>query len=169
MEKKDDQILVPVATNEDVTCYFCHRPRPIFIVDNDDMILRMPERYLPPFLKSLKQDFINKKQYLKYLRISSNLIRSCECTHKICHAYCTTAFLLRTQKIFCKDCNSYFQLYVRWERIFSTEYLGTVFKLMLITFVFGAAIFLVQRLDSFLKNTNFVMEKITQMENDNVP
>ena len=35
-------------------CILCQRQRPIFLVDNDDMILRLPERFLPPFLKSLK-------------------------------------------------------------------------------------------------------------------
>jgi hypothetical protein len=25
------------------------------------MILRLPERFLPPFLKQLKQDFLNKR------------------------------------------------------------------------------------------------------------
>jgi hypothetical protein len=55
-------------------CQMCLRQRPIFLVESDDMILRLPERFLPPFLKSLKLDFLNKRQYLKYLRINSKVI-----------------------------------------------------------------------------------------------
>ena len=42
-------------------CILCQRTRPIFIVESDDMIMRMQERYLPQFLKNLKQDFLNGK------------------------------------------------------------------------------------------------------------
>ena len=42
-------------------CDLCQRPRPIFVVDTDDMIKRLPERFLSPLLKSLKKDFNNKR------------------------------------------------------------------------------------------------------------
>ena len=31
-------------------CILCERNRPVFLVDSDDQILRMQERFLPPFL-----------------------------------------------------------------------------------------------------------------------
>lgn len=77
-------------------CYLCERPRPIFLVDSDDMILRLPERFLPPFLKNLKQDFLRKKQYLKFMKISSKFIQGCSCPDKFAHSYCSTAFVLRS-------------------------------------------------------------------------
>lgn len=42
-------------------CDLCERPRPIFVVDTDDMIKRLPERFLSPLLKNLKKDFSNKR------------------------------------------------------------------------------------------------------------
>lgn len=113
-------------------CILCQRERPIFMVDSDLTILQLPERTLPPFLKSLKDDFINKRSYLKFLRISSKNIKVCECVHKTCHAYCATAFVLRSQKIYCKDCFGYFHLYVYNERIFSHEYIWGIVRLALI-------------------------------------
>ena len=128
------------------------------------MILRMPERFLPPFLKQMKQDFINKKKYLKYLRINSKFIRCCHCHYKICHAYCTTAFVLRNQKIYCKDCDGYFQLQIRLERIFNTEYLGGIIKVGLVGIFFSLLIWGVYNIDLYLKNKQYIMDKINSME-----
>lgn len=72
-------------------CDLCQRPRPIFVVDTDDMIKRLPERFLSPLLKSLKKDFNNKRQYLKFLRINAKYIKACNCEDKSLHAYCVTA------------------------------------------------------------------------------
>ena len=114
--------LVPKSIGEQVTnydrhqdelCLFCERNRPIFMVDSDDMILRMQERFLPLFLKNLKADYLAGKQYLKYLKINSKLIHVCDCDWKKIHAYCITAHVLRTKKIYCKDCYAHFYLYVK--------------------------------------------------------
>lgn len=55
-------------------CGLCERPRPVFVVDTDDMIKRLPERFLSPLLRSLRKDFNNKRQYLKFLRINARWI-----------------------------------------------------------------------------------------------
>ena len=134
-------------------CYMCQRSRPIFLVDSDDMILRLPERFLPPFLKQLKQDFLNKRQYLKFLRISSKFIQVCGCQHKVSHAYCATASVLRTQKIYCKDCFSYYSLYVKSERVFSSEYVGGMARLTTLCTVIIGAIYGIYEIDRYLKRT----------------
>ena len=134
-------------------CFMCQRSRPIFLVDSDDMILRLPERFLPPFLKQLKQDFLNKRQYLKFLRISSKFIQVCGCQHKVSHAYCATASVLRTQKIYCKDCFSYYPLYVKSERVFSSEYVGGMARLTSLCTVIIGAIYGIYEIDRYLKRT----------------
>lgn len=154
IKKSFDPVIVGVTDGEAETqeiCYFCQRPRPIFLVDQDDMILRLPERFLPPFLKNLKLDFLHKKLYLKYLRITSKLIHVCSCRHKLCHAYCATAFVLRSQKIYCKDCFAYYHLYVKSERIFSSEYLYSSMKLLTMYILFGAMIYGIAQIDNLLK------------------
>jgi hypothetical protein len=115
-------------------CILCERNRPVFLVDSDDQILRMQERFLPPFLKNLKQDYLNNKLYIKYLKITSKLINVCDCEWKKCHSYCATAFVLRTQKIYCRDCYTYFYLYVKSSRLFTGELLTDI-VLYLIRFV----------------------------------
>ena len=101
-------------------CDLCERPRPIFVVDTDDMIKRLPERFLSPLLKNLKKDFNNKRQYLKFLRINAKYIKACNCEEKQHHAYCITAQVVRTQKNYCKDCGAYYHLYVKSEKLCST-------------------------------------------------
>jgi hypothetical protein len=101
-------------------CDLCERPRPIFVVDTDDMIKRLPERFLSPLLKNLKKDFNNKRQYLKFLRINAKYIKACNCEDKKHHAYCITAQVVRTQKIYCKDCGAYYHLYVKSEKLCSS-------------------------------------------------
>ena len=133
-------------------CILCERNRPVFLVDSDDQILRMQERFLPPFLKNLKQDFVSNKQYLKYLKITSKLISVCDCEWKKCHSYCATAFVLRTQKIYCRDCYTYFYLYVKSQRLFTGELLTDIaFYLIrfivIIGFIYGTYV-----LDNYLKN-----------------
>ena len=46
---------------EEKICDLCQRHRPVFIAETDDMIRRLPERFLSPLLKSLKKDFNNKR------------------------------------------------------------------------------------------------------------
>ena len=48
--------LLEIEKQESI-CDLCARNRPIFVVDTDDMIKRMPERHLSPLLKNLKSDF----------------------------------------------------------------------------------------------------------------
>lgn len=47
-----------VATDEDIVCDLCQRPRPIFFVDGGNSVIRLQDKYLPEFLKQLKQDYI---------------------------------------------------------------------------------------------------------------
>lgn len=70
---------------EEEQCYLCERHRPVFVAETDDMIKRLPERFLSGFLKSLKKDFIEKRQYLKFLRISVKFIKACKCENKETH------------------------------------------------------------------------------------
>lgn len=104
---------------EEKICSLCARNRPVFVVDTDNMIKRMPERHLSPLLKNIKKDFNNKRQYLKFLRIKVNFIHPCMCENKYVHSYCQTASVVRTQKIYCKDCGSYYHLYVKSEKLCS--------------------------------------------------
>ena len=112
--------------NQGDICNFCQRSRPIFCVDTDDMILRLPEKFLPPFLKQMKSDYLSKSAYLKFLRINSKMIEVCPspCSNSMAHAYCATAFVLQKQQIYCGNCFDYFHLYVKSERVFSSEYMG---------------------------------------------
>lgn len=66
------------------------------MVETDDMIKRLPERFLSPLLKSMKKDFTNKRKYLNYLRISAKYIKPCKCEGKSFHAYCVTAQVVRS-------------------------------------------------------------------------
>lgn len=63
----------------DGNCTLCERVIPVFVVGDDNVIMRLREKYLPPFLKRLKQAYVENERYLKYLRINSKLIRACNC------------------------------------------------------------------------------------------
>lgn len=85
------------------------------------------------------------------MKISSKFIQICSCSHKLCHAYCTTAFVLRNQKIFCRDCYSYFRLYVKSERVISSEYIGSIIRLFLLFLIAGCIIYGLYEVDNILK------------------
>ena len=141
----------------------CEKTRPVFIVESDDMILRLPDKFLPPFLKDLKRDYIQKRQYLKFLRISSKIIQICKCEEKKSHAYCCTAYVMRTQKIYCKDCYSYYHLYVKSEKLFSSEYLGGLMRLLMMLFAIAGVIYGVYEIDHYLK-----LEYTRELINDKI-
>ena len=86
--------------------------------DGTDEIKRLPGRFLSPMLKNLKEDFLKKRLYLKYLKISTKFINACNCEKEI-HSYCVTAQVVRNQRIFCKDCGAYYHLYVKSEKLCS--------------------------------------------------
>lgn len=60
-EKKIFEDKVNVGQEEEKICPLCARNRPVFVVDSDNMIKRMPERHLSPLLKNIKKDFNNKR------------------------------------------------------------------------------------------------------------
>ena len=119
-EQRDKEIEENRNKEEQTQCDLCQRPRPIFVAETDDMIKRLPERFLSPLLKMLKKDFNNKRQYLKFLRISVKYIKACNCDNKNTHQYCLTAQVVRSQKIYCKDCGAYYHLYVKSEKLCSS-------------------------------------------------
>jgi hypothetical protein len=96
IEKKEFINEMEKINEDEKVCDLCQRPRPIFVVEADDMIKRLPERFLSPLLKSLKKDFKNKRMYLKYLRINAKYIKACNCENKVHHAYCMTAEVVRS-------------------------------------------------------------------------
>jgi len=79
------------------------------------------------------------------------MIRVCNCLNKNCHAYCATANVLRTQKIFCRDCQSYYRLHAQGEKLFKSEYISVNLYLLLFYAVFVAMIYGIKVLDSYLK------------------
>ena len=62
--KQISETMIGHNYDQNVTCELCDRQMPVFVVENDNMILRMPEQYMPKFLKVMKQDFLNKCKYL---------------------------------------------------------------------------------------------------------
>ena len=74
------------------------------------------------------------------------------------HAYCATASVLRTQKIYCKDCFSYYPLYVKSERVFSSEYVGGMARLTSLCTVIIGAIYGIYEIDRYLKKTQLRTE-----------
>lgn len=93
----------------------------------------------------------------------------CMCSHKTGHAYCVTAQVLRSQKIYCKECLSYFCLYVRQERIFSSEYLGGMFRLLVVFVMFSGVIYGVYFVDKYLKNLDYIQNEAKRMEAEGQP
>lgn len=78
MVEKDEKETKWIKLNElnkENECGLCQRSMPIFVEDSDNLILRLPERFLPPFLLALKQEYLAKKKYLRVLRINSKIIK----------------------------------------------------------------------------------------------
>lgn len=82
--------IVEVDDSSGVLCKLCNKELPILFFKNEDLIKRMPERNMTPFLLGMKGDLFNKAPYLKYLKVSSKFIRPCNCKSPV-HIYCITA------------------------------------------------------------------------------
>jgi hypothetical protein len=77
-----------VADNfdEQCICELCKRAQPIFISpQGENPIMRMQEKFLPPFLVSLKTDSIKNRDYFRFLKINSKLILACKCPERYVH------------------------------------------------------------------------------------
>ena len=136
----------------DGNCTLCERVIPIFVVGDDNVIMRLREKYLPPFLKRLKQAYLENERYLKYLRINSKLIRACDCEQQICHSYCITALMLMQKKIYCPHCGHYYLLYLKSEKLISSELIENMAKQLLIYLILAMAIYGVYLLDIYMKD-----------------
>ena len=79
------------------------------------------------------------------------MINTCDCEEKRAHAYCATAFVLRTQKIYCNDCYLYYNLYVKSQRLFNQELMGDISKYLIFFCFFTGAIYGIYVIDRYLK------------------
>jgi len=91
--------------------------------------------------------------YLKFIKVSSKFIQICDCSHKMCHTYCVTAFVLRKQQIYCQDCLHFYRLYVRSERIFSVMYTSRLVNIVALFMFYGLAIWGLYEIDYYLKRS----------------
>ena len=56
-------------------------------------------------MKSLAADInSHKAEYLKKLHFSQRFVNPCSCEKFEVHAYCMTAQIIKSKKIFCGDC-----------------------------------------------------------------
>ena len=134
----------------------CQRSIPVFVQSqsdggNDNVIMRLQEKYLPPFLQNLKKAYVQGEGYLKYLHVNSKSIRVCSCEWKMCHSYCVTAFVLMKHKIYCSDCNQYFRLYVQSDKLINAELVYNMMKLGLYYAFLSLIIYGVWYLDIHMK------------------
>ena len=68
----------------------------------------------------MKQDLRKKAPYLQFLRAKQSFIQPCGCDKKV-HAYCITAQIIKRQKINCSECDSYYKLYTKKEKLCSGQ------------------------------------------------
>ena len=83
-----------------MVCKLCAKESPILFFKNEEIIKRMPERLMTPFLLSMKADLLNKAPYIKYLKASSKFTKPCNCKNPV-HTYCITAEVFRNARVNC--------------------------------------------------------------------
>lgn len=103
-----------IDDNSGLLCELCNKELPVLFYKNEDLVKRMPDHTLNPFLKAVKNDLFNNEQYLKYLRVSSKFIRPCLCKKPV-HTYCITAQVIRSGCVCCKVCKQQYKLFVKEE------------------------------------------------------
>lgn len=103
------------------------------------------------------------------MKITSKLISVCDCEWKKCHSYCATAFVLRTQKIYCKDCYTYFYLYVKSQRLFTGELLTDIAIYLIRFVVVNCLIYGVFILDKYLKSLDAKRDYENSLKNPKMP
>ena len=135
--------------SEDTTkCMLCNRDKPVFFVDNDDTIKDINDQHMPRFLKQLHTDYLSNMNYFQFLRLKPNSIIICNCNPKRhAHTYCITAYVLRTKRIHCKDCKSYYRLQVKSEKSSAVGLMRSLVPVILYFIGILLIIFLVYKLD----------------------
>lgn len=85
------------------------------------------------------------------MRINTKFIQACKCEEKINHSYCISALVVRSQRIYCKDCGAYYFLYVKSEKLCSQELFTVMAKYVGIFLLLLAFAVCTLLLDSYLK------------------
>ena len=130
-------------------CPLCHRDRPVFA--GDEQLHRLPERSLTPFLRLLKKDVSENVPYLKMLKLNQKFIRACACSQQV-HSYCQTVQTLQQKQVYCKKCDSHYNLHI-YNQNQSVQ--STLYKwLAILTLAFCLA-FLFALLDAQLKANHY--------------
>ena len=106
----------------------------------------------------MKQGLEQKAVYLKYLKISPKWVVPCNCVDRVynnkpyrVHAYCATAKIILSQRIFCEKCHFQYNLFIKEEQICSGRLLTLFIKyvIFMILLTGFAAAFLI--FDAYLK------------------
>ena len=149
-EKQIKDNVIEYDDQAGILCKLCTKELPIQFYKNEDLIKRMPDRMMSPFLQSMKQDLFKKAPYLKYLRISSKFIRPCLCKSPV-HTYCITAQVIRSGKVICPKCQGQYKIFVKEEQVCSRQLITLIGKYLLMIFVAIAFFAVIITIDSFAK------------------
>jgi hypothetical protein len=131
-------------------CGLCARTTPVFFYKNEEQVKRLPERSLTPLLQELKEDMKHKANYLKYLKVSTRFIEACHCAEPV-HAYCLSAQVTRSKKIYCPTCKEPYRYFIKEEKICDTKLLKLVaiYFLVFVLILLGLAGIMI--FDGYLK------------------
>ena len=99
----------------------------------------------------MKKDLENKAEYLKYLKVSQELIRPCYCKDKVYHQYCKSADVVRNNSIYCKDCDMAYDIFVKKEKFCNEKLMSLIFSYSIFTLGILIVSAIVLVLDAYLK------------------
>lgn len=98
---------------EEKKCWLCNGDL-LFIV----ITQYKPEKTLAPFVRELRNDYYQQCEYLKFLKVSTDIVKPCECKDlPAVHSYCMTAKIIKNQRIYCDKCNQFYRFYIKQEKI----------------------------------------------------
>ena len=132
-------------------CLLCLRDTAIYFYQQDEIIRRLPDWSLTQLLQNMKKDLEDQADYLKYLKVSQELVRPCLCKEKVYHQYCMTANVIRNNTIYCKKCDMAYYIFVKKEKFCNAKLIRMLFDycLFMVLIILVAAFVLI--LDGYLK------------------
>lgn len=134
-------------------CSLCNRETPLYFYQQKDLASRLARKSQTKLYRMLLEDILagSRGKYLMYVRVTGSYVRMCKCHKAPVHSYCATASVIRSRKIYCKKCNSHYNLWVRQESIYNNKLMGKLFQYILLALILITASGLCLVLDAYLK------------------
>ena len=126
----------------------CDRQTPFFFDQKGSFMRR---NHFSSLMRGLATLASQKRNFFKFLRLTTQFVDCCPCYNKNIHTYCATAIILQRKRAYCLTCKHQYSLTMKTQKPVRQDVTGLIARYVLLLLVLAAFTFGFLCLDAWLK------------------